>query len=49
MQGSPRDVPISYAARQLNLERFWWLKKLYTTPPGVCHRERRLVRPLIPW
>jgi hypothetical protein len=44
-----RDVPISYAARQLRLERYWWLKKLYTEPPGVCHHHRRFPRPLLPW
>jgi hypothetical protein len=44
-----RDVPISYAAEQLHLERYWWLKKLYTAPPGVCHHHRRLIRPLLPW
>lgn len=44
-----RDVPISYAAEQLHLERYWWLKKLYTSPPGVCHHHRRLIRPLLPW
>jgi hypothetical protein len=49
MQGSPRDVPISYAAEQLHLERYWWLKKLYTSPPGVCHHHRSIVRPLLPW
>jgi hypothetical protein len=46
---STRDVPISYAAEQLHLERYWWLKKLYTSPPGVCHHRRRLIRPLLPW
>jgi hypothetical protein len=44
-----REVPISYAAEQLHLERYWWLKKLYTSPPGVCHHHRSVVRPLIPW
>jgi hypothetical protein len=44
-----REVPLSYAARQLNLEKYWWLKKLYTDPPGACHHWRRLNRPIIPW
>jgi hypothetical protein len=44
-----REVPLSYAARQLNLEKYWWLKKLYTDPPGTCHQRRRIYRPIIPW
>jgi hypothetical protein len=50
MDNDPRPaLPISYAARQLNLEKYWWLKKLYTDPPGTCHHFRRVPRPLIPW
>jgi hypothetical protein len=44
-----REMPLSYAARQLNLEKYWWLKKLYTDPPGACHHWRRINRPIIPW
>jgi hypothetical protein len=48
-QAGRPGVPVSYAARQLHLEKYWWLKKLYTDPPGACHHHRRINRPLIPW
>ncbi len=42
------DVPLSYAVRQLKLAPYWWLKKLYTAPPGTCRPPRPRIGALPP-
>jgi hypothetical protein len=47
---NPRSVnsPLAASPSGLNLEKYW-LKKLYSDPPGGCHHRRHFNRPLVPW